>query len=367
MKGSNAEIIRCRITECMELSEDGEFWNDSCLSEELDYAIERGAVGATTNPPIIANAVEKEMSLWRGPIDELIKNEASASEEDIAWRITQEICVRNSARFLPVFEASKGLKGRFTIQTNIKNYRSSEKLLEQALQLNSLAPNLHIKLPASHGALKAVEEATYAGISVIVTLAFTVAQAIAAAEAVERGLKRRELEGKPVESIAPACAIMTGRLDDWLKVTAKKGGISIDAEHLEWAGVAVFKKSYELYKQRGYRTKLLVAAYRNALQWSELVGGNCIMTLPHSWQVMINAAESPYRPRIDIPVSTEIVGNLSGKLPDFVKAYDEEWDWADNKPFEAYGAMVMTLRDFTAGYDKLLHSIRDILLHNPLL
>lgn len=286
MKEIGPETVRCRLSECTESFGGCEFWNDSCLSEDLDYAIARGAVGATTNPMLIASAVEKEIEVWRGPIKDFINDSPGASEEDIAWAITQEICVRNSRRFLPIFEATGGRRGRLTIQTNIRNYRNSARLLEQTLHLNSLAPNLHIKLPASHGALQAIEEATYAGISVITTLVFTVAQAIAAAEAVERGLQRREREGKPTDGIVPACAIMTGRLDDWLKITVKKENVPIDAGYLDWAGIAVFKKAYGIYKRRGYRTKLLVAAYRNALQWTELIGGDFIVTLPHSWQVM---------------------------------------------------------------------------------
>ncbi len=42
-----------------------DYWNDSCSVEELTYAIERGAVGATTNPNIVLNVLNKEMHLWR--------------------------------------------------------------------------------------------------------------------------------------------------------------------------------------------------------------------------------------------------------------------------------------------------------------
>jgi transaldolase len=58
----------------------------------------------------------------------------------------------------------------------------------------------------------AFEEATYRGVTINATVSFTMPQAIAVAEAVERGLKRREKEGKPVDHIVPACTIMVGAL-----------------------------------------------------------------------------------------------------------------------------------------------------------
>ena len=62
-------------------------------------------------------------------------------------------------------------------------------------------------------------------------------------------MKRREREGKEIASISPVCTIMVGRLDDWLKVVLDKEDISTDPGYLEWAGVAVFKKTYALFRR----------------------------------------------------------------------------------------------------------------------
>ena len=50
--------------------------------------------------------------------------------------------------------------------------------------------------------------------------------------------------------MGPVCTIMVGRLDDWLKVLAEKNNMAIDPGYLEWAGVAVFKKTYQLFGTR---------------------------------------------------------------------------------------------------------------------
>jgi len=60
---------------------------------------------------------------------------------------------------------------------------------------------------------------------------------------VERGLKRREKEGKDISTMGPVCTIMVGRLDDWMKTVADKQNISADPGVFEWAGVAVMKKA----------------------------------------------------------------------------------------------------------------------------
>src|SRR5207302_8270908 len=139
---------------------------------------------------------------------------------------------------------------------------------------------------------------------------FTVPQCLAVAEAVERGLKRRESEGKPISDIGPVCTIMVGRLDDWLKLAAEKQGILVDPGHLEWAGVAVFKKTYHIFKERGYRTRLLSAAFRNHMHWSEFIGGDVVISPPYAWQRRINASDIQVRNRIDDPVDPIIVKKL---------------------------------------------------------
>ena len=135
-------------------------------------------------------------------------------------------------------------------------------------------------------------------------------------------MKRREREGKEIASISPVCTIMVGRLDDWLKVVLDKENISTDPGYLEWAGVAVFKKTYALFVERGYRIRLLSAAFRNHMHWSELIGGDLVVSPPYSWQVRFNASDIPVVPRIDKPVDPRVVDELTKRFVDFRRAYD---------------------------------------------
>ena len=95
---------------------------------------------------------------------------------------------------------------------------------------------------------------------------------------------------------------MVGRLDDWLKVAADKADIIVDPAIFEWAGVAVMKKAYHLYQERGYRLRLLSAAFRNHMHWSEFIGGDIVISPPFRWQQRYNASDVSVENRIDRPV-----------------------------------------------------------------
>ena len=338
-------------------------WNDSCAISELEYAIGNGAVGATTNPVIVGQVLEKEMHLWRDRIGELIADPALPTEEDVAWRLIEEMAVRGAEKLLPVFEREGRRKGRISIQTSAKLYRDSSRMLEQALRFDTLAPNMQVKLPATEAGIEAIEEATARGVNINATVCFSVAQSIAVAEAVERGLDRRAAAGEDISEISPVCTIMVGRVDDWLKVVAGTRDIIINPEYLEWAGVAVMKNAYRIFGERGYRTRLLAAAYRNHLHWSQFIGGDVVLTIPYKWQVRFNGSDVPVRDYIDDAPPPGCVESLRAHFDDFIAAYEP--DGMQPHEFERYGATVRTLRSFIGGYSDLLATIRDFMLPNP--
>ena len=286
-------------------------WNDSASVEELKYSIEHGAVGATCNPVIVLGVLKKELPTWKARIRELTGELPTATEDEIAWQLVREISIRAARVLEPIFHDQKGRNGRLSIQTDPRLFRDCQAILKQTIEFSKLAPNIIVKIPATSAGIPAIEEATYHGVSVNATVSFTVPQAIAVAEAVERGLKRREREGQEIATMGPVCTIMVGRLDDWLKVLVEKNNVSIDPGYLEWAGVAVVKKAYRIFKERGYRTRLLSAAFRNHMHWSELIGGDLVVSPPYSWQVRFNASNVEVRNRINEPVREEIEKELS--------------------------------------------------------
>jgi transaldolase len=338
-------------------------WNDSASIEELTYSIEHGAVGATCNPSIAVSVLKKEMPLWKSRIQALAVEHPQATEDEISWMIVEEMSA-NAARLLkPIFDREKGRNGRLSIQTDPRTYRNPEAIVAQAVRFSQLAPNMIVKIAATRAGIVAMEEATYRGVSINATASFTLPQAIAAAEAVERGLKRREAEGLEISTMGPVCTIMVGRLDDWLKVLMEKQKLSVDPGYLEWAGVAVFKKTYKLYRERGYRLRLLSAAFRNHMHWSEFIGGDVVISPPCAWQRRFNASDIEVTPRMDKPVDARIVETLLKKFPDFERAYTE--NGLSHEEFDSFGATRRTLRGFIASCAEMNGMVRDIILPNP--
>ena len=347
----------------MTLTGPTEFWNDSCSISELTHAIGNGATGGTSNPIIVGQVLKKELDAWTPRIQEIFRVNPTATEEFVAWRVIEEMTVKAAALLRPIFDKNKGRNGRLSIQTNPKYFRDAKAMVEQALHFNSLYPNNNIKLPVTKAGIDAIEELSYQGVSVNATVSFTVPQSLAVGAAVERGIARREKEGKNTSTMSPICTLMVGRLDDWIKKVAEKKNVITDPGYLEWPGVAAIKKSYNIFKSRGYRTRLLAAAYRNHFHWSELIGGEISMTIPHEWQVRFDASDIEVKNRIDDPVDPKIIAELEKKFPEFRRAYDE--NGLSPAEFETYGATRRTLRSFVEGYEELLKMIRNVMIPDP--
>jgi transaldolase len=123
------------------------------------------------------------------------------------------------------------------------------------------------------------------------------------------------------------------------------------------------KKAYALYRERGYRTRLLAAAYRHQLHWSELIGGDVILTIPYAWQRKFNASSVEVRERMHKPVAREIIEELCERFLDFRRAY--EVDGLTPDEFDTFGPTVRTLRSFISAKYEMIEFVRDIMLPDP--
>jgi transaldolase len=264
---------------------------------------------------------------------------------------------------MPVFEREQGKFGRLSIQTNPKFYRNASAIVEQAEHFSQLAPNMVVKIPVTAAGIDAIEQATYRGVSINATVSFSLPQAIAVAEAVERGFRHRETEKKDINRMGPVCTLMVGRLDDWLRVVAEKEGIIANPCVFDWAGVAVMKKAYRIFQERGYRLPLLSAAFRNHLHWSEFIGGKVVISPPYSWQKRFNASDIPIENRMDKKVDPSIIEELESKFTDFHRSYYE--DGMRLEEFDDFGPTRRTLRQFAKATDDIVTLVRDIMIPNP--
>lgn len=327
-----------------------DFWNDSCHLKELGEAVAEGAVGATSNPVIVGAAVEGDPETWLPVLRELIRSHPRETEEEIAWRLIEAVGERAARLLHHVYNETEGRKGFLCVQVNPKLYRDGKRMAQHGKRLASIADNIAVKVPATAEGLVAVEALTASGVPVNATVSFTVSQAVACAEAMERGLTKAK------KKVQPYVTLMVGRLDDLLKRAMERDKVSIEPGLLQWAGIAVFKKARVIFKKRGFGAKLLAAAYRHHLHWSELIGSGVVQSIPYNWWRQFNASDVAVARTLDRPVAKKTVEALCEGFADFRKAYDE----GALKPqeFVSYGASTHTLDQFIAGYEKLLALVR---------
>lgn len=349
--------------EAMTSAEPTVLWNDSADPRELAQSMAWGAVGATCNPVIAVTCIQADLPRWTARMRELALERPSAGESEIGWAVVEEISLEAAEMLRPVFQRYGGVNGRLSMQTDPRLHRDAAALADQAERFSALADNIIVKIPATATGIRAIEDTVGRGISVNVTVSFSVPQAVAAAEAIERGMARREREGHDVSRMGNVVTIMVGRLDDWLKDVVARDGIDIDPDHLDWAGVAAFKRAYEVFTANGYRSRLLSAAFRNSRQWSELVGGDVVISPPFAWQEKIQAAgKHADGDRMSVPVDAGVISELS-RIPDFRRAYEP--NGMSHEEFDDFGATRKTLRQFLAADEDLDRIVRDVLVPAP--
>lgn len=336
------------------------FWNDGCEPKTLARAIAQGATGATSNPVLVMEAVDADRERWVAEVAKLVADHPTEGEEPLAWRLAEKLAVQGAGLLAPIFARTKGHAGRMSLQVNPRLYRDAKAMVDQATGFSRLAENMAVKVPSVAAGVDAVEELTARGVSVNATVSFTLPQALAIAEAMERGFVRAKAAGIDPASITANVTIMVGRLDDHLRDVAKAQELTIDPEHVRQASTAVFRKAYGLWKQRGYRSTLLSAAMRSHHHWSEFIGGDVVITIPPAWQEKFNASGVTVKARMGDEVDPAIVAELLAKFPDFGRAYRE--DGLSPAEFVTFGATRKTLHQFLASYDKLLGFVRGVML-----
>lgn len=327
------------------------WWHDSADPAELKRGLERGAIGATTNPFLASVALGANKTLWAEEIRGVL---AQNPEPQKKAEGLMDIVVSHTARqLLPQYEKTGGRTGYVCAQVNPVNAGDREPMLAMARRFNKLAPNIAVKLPATAAGLDVLEDCAAEGITCTLTISYTVPQVIAAAERHRRGIQRARNKGvMPGKCFA---VIMIGRLDDYLREVAHDCGAAVSEADIRQAGLAVTKRAYSIYQQRGYEAVLLVAALRGTYHMTELAGADVIMSIFPSVQEMLLTPDLPQQERIDAQVPGDVIERLS-QIPDFVRAYEP--DGMKPTDFITYGVTQRTLSQFIESGWKLMENFR---------
>jgi len=326
--------------------------NDSALFGDIKKAMEEGAVGVTTNPPLTYQVITMYPEAYKEELDAI---DPSLTGDSRVLELIKMVIGRLSRDFNPLFESSNGEFGYVRAQVKPGDSKDRDAMLAMGLEFASVAKNIKVKIPGTKAGIWVLEELAAMGIPTNPTVCVSVSQILAAAEANERGIKRAIESGKkPAPSTA---AIVMGRLQDYLTVKNEELNAGLSITDLENACLAVVKRCYSIMKERGYSQVLMPAAFRCARQVTELAGSRVEMTIHPKYQALVADAykngEVHKEERIDVPVESESIDRVLKAIPDFRKAYEPDGLTVDE--FDDFGATIMTLDGFdVTGWQKLL-------------
>ncbi|MFJ4996757.1 transaldolase [Microbacterium sp. NPDC088619] len=211
----------------------------------------RNVVGVTTNPTIFANAItDKNNTSYDAQVTELAASGATA-EEAVFAATTQDVAAALDI-FRPVWEKSGHVDGRVSIEVSPDLAHDTEGTVEQAKKLWAKVdrPNLLVKIPATKAGLPAITEAIASGISVNVTLIFSLERYAEVIDAYLTGLERAHSADFDLSSIHSVASFFVSRVDT--ETDKRLSAIGTDeAEALKSkAGLANARLAYELFEQK---------------------------------------------------------------------------------------------------------------------
>jgi len=331
---------------------DTRWCNDSALRNDYLEAMQFGAVGCTTNPPLSFQALTENQDRFKEKIDE-VRAKYQGREKVVEYF---RIVVQDIAKeFLPLYEKSKGKYGYVRSQVEPKLSGDADAMLRMGKTLASFGKNVMVKIPGTCSGVRVLEELAALGIPTPPTVCVSVPQVIATAKAYERGCARAAKAGIPAP--ASTTAFVMGRLQDYLASVNAERGNPVSTSDLEWAVLAAVKRAYRIFKKKGYKQVIMPAAFRCAMQVSELAGGLFEMTIHPKVQDLVIDADKKgaikREKRIDADVDEKAVDRVLKAIPEFGKAYEP--DGMAEKDFDAYGGVIMTLDGFDkTGWQKLL-------------
>lgn len=335
----------------MAASTETDWCNDSAMMEEIDNALENGASGCTSNPPLSFQVLTATPDVFK---EELARIPRNLNGDGKVVELIG-VVVRTIAKKLePLFHESKETRGFIRAQVQPGLSADAAAMLESGKKFASWARNIKVKIPGTAAGIMVLEELAALGIPTNPTVCVSIPQMVSAAEAYERGVKRALKAGiKPAHSTS---AFVMGRLQDYLTGLNEQKGTGLTTYELECAVLAAAKRCYALFNERGYSQMIMPAAFRCARQVTELSGSATEMTIHPMIQKLVREADSngeiEYKTAIGNPVDPEAVDRVIRALPEFAMAYEPEG--IRDKDFDSFGATIMTLDNFDrTGWQKL--------------
>ena len=222
-------------------------WLDNITRKLLDsgqleaWIRDLSVVGLTSNPSIFEKAITGS-SDYDAQIRPL--QEKGADPESIFFECALADLTRACDLFRGVYQRTGGVDGWVSLEVSPLLANDTAATVAQALSLHARARrnNLFIKVPGTPEGIPAIEELIFEGVSINVTLLFSKAQYLAAAEAYLRGLERRAAAGRPLGEVSSVASLFVSRWD-------RKTAAALPTTLKNQVGIAVSRECYAAYCQ----------------------------------------------------------------------------------------------------------------------
>ncbi|MDP1721167.1 MAG: transaldolase [Candidatus Nanopelagicaceae bacterium] len=215
-----------------------------------------GIVGVTTNPSIFNSAISQGTEYAQA-----ISALKGKSVDDVVRILTTDDVRDACDLFTPTFKKSGGADGRVSIEVDPRLARETKATVEQGKELWAIVdrPNVLIKVPATLEGLGAITDLTAAGISVNVTLIFSVERYIQSFEAFMQGLEKRVQSGGEISGITSVASIFVSRIDSSVDSLLRASQSPSHLALLGRAAIANAALAYEAFEN-----------LRNSVRWKNL-------------------------------------------------------------------------------------------------
>jgi transaldolase len=319
--------------------------------------------GCTTNPLLSWQAVKADRPFWDAWADDLIQANPDLDIPELVWLTYKEVVRRGSERFLPMWQATRGRFGWISGQLDPRLFVEVDRMVQDALELAALNPNVMIKVPASQQGIEVIRQLTARGVSTNTTVCFTLPQIMASADAALDGIRQAEVDGVDLSRWRAVITMMIGRLTEnpVMDVQAERKHIRLSWQDKHWFGLAVFKRAYRLLGKGGYASKMLACSMRPGPSvagkprfWDleKLAGGEVVFTCPpYVLEPLFEIGDDlEFKPDIEDDVPHEILDKML-KIPYCLQAYDP--NGLSLEQFNDHPATVETVLAFSKGFADL--------------
>ncbi|MCC6678919.1 MAG: transaldolase [Phycisphaerales bacterium] len=298
-------------------------WLDGVAPGDVERVRAWGVSGATSNPTIVAQIIEK--GSLDGRILQLIRE--GGSDDQIAWSLDDELVTRAQEAFLPVWERTEGDDGFVSFEldplieepSRLSHAERVQQYIDLGNRWSAGQRNRMIKVPATQAGIDALETLAAAGVTINVTLMFTQRQYRLARDAIWRGAQRRD---NGLDGFKSVYSIFVSRVDAYTAANvpalsrAAQGTVGLVNAKRTW------RDNEDFWKDKGLRLRQEIVfastGVKNASdppdKYVRECAGGGIETNPLATNEAVEASTRPYTREVDRMPVAPVLAEIDDKV-----------------------------------------------------